>query len=155
LLLQLLVPFRQALYPDHVTFTGEGHYFAWRMMLVDAQQMVSLQWKAEPAGNWQTVKYAEHLHPEQVSQSKRDPSFWIRYAQWWAENAAQKPVHAMRLKLQRSVNGRPYQEVFPPDFNPLSAKVHWLWPADYYLPYHAEVPMRRWYYPPLEEQQRN
>jgi vitamin K-dependent gamma-carboxylase len=31
--IQLLIPFRHFLYPGHVAFTREGHYFSWRMKL--------------------------------------------------------------------------------------------------------------------------
>jgi hypothetical protein len=145
-IVQLALPFRHHLYPGHVDWTGEGHYFAWRMMLVQAHLQVSLYYRIPPDSNWTPLRIHNHLHISQVNQLKRKPDHLVLFARWWAEHAADSlglPADRMpevSAHITKSVNGRPYAQVFSPDANLASLYRSWLFHTPYYLPYNDSIP---------------
>ena len=62
---QLLIPFRHFLYPGHVAFTREGHYFSWRMKL-----------------NIRHRDFQLAVHYEDGTQESVELSEWVTYPQF-------------------------------------------------------------------------
>jgi hypothetical protein len=143
LVLQLLLPFRHWLYPGHVNWTGEGHYFAWRMMLVQSTITAQVTYRVRPVEPFQYVNLNDWMNPDQQQQMKRKPDQYILLAHRVA--ASVQEAHPgtqpeVRLLLNKSVNGRRYQLVLPDTLNAATVPYSSWRPFPHFLPYNDSLP---------------
>jgi vitamin K-dependent gamma-carboxylase len=107
--IQILVPLRYLLYPGNVSWTEEGHRFAWMMKLrdKDANAMFYVrdpasgqQWRVEPEG---------YLKRHQVGEMESRPDMILQFAHHlarvWAENQGVQGAE-VRARVCASLNGR-------------------------------------------------
>lgn len=142
---QLLLPFRHYLYPGDVNFTGEGHYFAWRMMLVSAMMPVKLSYYNEATQKWQPIPLEDYINQRQLRKSKRVPANYIRFAKWFAEEELRKKRGyanpRVRARIPKSVNARRYFPVFSYQADLNRYTYHWFWPNRHFEAYDPSAEM--------------
>ncbi|WP_419212046.1 HTTM domain-containing protein [Maribacter sp. X9] len=80
LLLQLLVPFRNLLYPKELFWTEEGYRFSWRVMLMEKAGYAQFTISDPDAGKFQVVDNAKFLTRFQEKQMSFQPDFILEYA---------------------------------------------------------------------------
>jgi vitamin K-dependent gamma-carboxylase len=149
LLFQALLPLRHLAYPGAVSWTEEGHVFAWQMMLRD-KSGETLFLVRDPAGGqvWQ-VDPADYLTPRQVRKMAGRPEMIRLFAHrleaiWRAERGlADVEVRALTAV---SLNGRPSQPLVDPARD-LTRVPYSLAAADWILPLATPLPPpeQRWF----------
>ena len=134
---QLLIPFRQFLYPGNVAWTEEGHRYAWRMMLrgksgkgyFQVRNLASAQEKKVYASKFLTKRQNRKFksHPDMllfVAHHIRD-----EYKEKWATDSI--GVYAnFKVKL----NGRNFQQYTDPNVNLATEQWSWTEPWDWIMP---------------------
>jgi hypothetical protein len=137
-LIQLLVPLRHLLYPGAVSWTEEGHRFAWHMKLRMKYSAITITATDKASGRSWTIDPREDLTARQRRKLGTFPDILLQY------------VHAVRDRLRRegidaritvdwrcSLNGRPPQPLVDPAVD-LAAVEPSLWPAKWILPLPAD-----------------
>lgn len=117
--IQLAFPLRHLLYPGHVSWTEEGHRFAWHMKLRKKESRLAIRATDPQTGRQWTIDPRADLRPRQLRKLGTFPDILLQY------------VHHHRDRLQRqgvanpiitvdwfcSLNGRPYQRLVDPKVN--------------------------------------
>lgn len=132
---QVLMPLRHFLYPGDVSWTEEGHRFAWHMKLrskngsgefwaIDVKTHTN--WKIDPA---------QYINDEQFDEMIGNPDMILQFAHFVAEQhrimgEGEIEVHAW---VTASLNGRPSQPLINPEVN-LVAQPRVLTASDWILP---------------------
>ena len=108
---QVLFPFRQWLYKGNPSWTGEGHLFAWRMMLVGTVNALKLEVIVPETGERIPVGLEHYMSFNQFRKMQRTPKNTLRFAHFIRDevkkNGLKDPF--IRMEMWRSVNGRPPQ----------------------------------------------
>jgi hypothetical protein len=73
LTIQLVVPLRHFAYPGHVSWTEQGHMFAWHMMLRDKRGQVHFELRDPTSGRTWIVDPRQHLTARQVHKMATRP----------------------------------------------------------------------------------
>lgn len=148
---QLLMPFRHLLYPGYVSWTEEGHYFAWHMML--RRKLVGLRFYATDPLTGQTgvVQTQKFLTPRQSQRIGNDPDMILQFVHFLKEEFAQESFEEVEIRAVAiaSLNGRRPQLLFDQnlDLAKLSrSRGHQDWIAELTEP----VPEKSWDLPLLE-----
>ena len=119
-LFQLFLPMRPHLYPGNTSWTEEGHFFSWRMMLQDkriASQSIQL---VDPQTNKSSAivlkDYFEYWQAENMLQT---PEFIRQFAEYLVEQEQSHDNTAMivRADVRISLNGREPQQIIDPRVN--------------------------------------
>ncbi|HKR65193.1 MAG TPA: HTTM domain-containing protein [Thermoanaerobaculia bacterium] len=110
LLVQLLVPLRHFLYPGDVSWTEEGHKFAWQMKLRDKEAEAMFFVTDRRTGKMELVDPRSTLTELQRAKMAGDPDMILQFAHWLGGDT--KAVHAHVLA---SLNGRKPQLLIDPD----------------------------------------
>ncbi len=135
LLSQLLIPLRHLLYPGDVSWTEEGHRFAWHMKLRDKQAMLRIYVTDPAAGQTWEVSPAVDLSRRQFDEMSTRPDMVLQYVHYLADRLSaggrRRPI--IQVDQQVSLNSRPYQPLIDPTVNlaeiPISlAAADWLLP---------------------------
>jgi vitamin K-dependent gamma-carboxylase len=116
--IQILVPLRYLLYPGNVSWTEEGHRFAWMMKLRDKEAVARFtvrdpgtgrQWEVDPEG---------YLLRHQVSEMESRPDMILQFshhlARRWAEYHGVQGAE-VRARVCASLNGRSPQLLIDPE----------------------------------------
>lgn len=107
---QLLFPFRQFLYQGNPSWTGEGQFFAWRMMLVDTLDGIKFKIKDAEDPEYYEVAVEEYMLFNQFRKVTRTPRALLQFTHHLRDvmlkGGAKDPV--VKMEIYRSVNGRPY-----------------------------------------------
>ena len=106
LIVQTLLPVRHFLYPGNVSWTEEGHRFAWHMKLrdKDCSAVFILQ---SPNETWQ-VDPRDHLTSRQARKMATRPYMAVQFAHYlvdYARSVDMSPVK-VRAHIDCSLNGR-------------------------------------------------
>ena len=133
-LFQLLMPLRHLLYPGPVSWTEEGHRFAWHMKLRTKYSSMTIRITDPASGRSGVVDPRADLNRRQMRKLETFPDILLQY------------VHILRDRLRRegidpiinvdwrcSLNGRPYQQLVAPDVNLAAVERTWR-PATWILP---------------------
>lgn len=80
--IQLLLPFRYALYPGELFWTEEGYRFSWRVMLVEKAGYAQFKIVDGKTGKWFYVDNTDFLTPFQEKQMSFQPDFILEYAHY-------------------------------------------------------------------------
>ncbi len=133
-IVQLLVPLRHWLYPGSVSWTNEGHNFAWRMKLDDRRLRVRIDVVNPATGERRRVDLDQFLTGRQQHVMATRPDMLVQFAHHVAEHyqrafdaAARPRVYA---DVQMSLNGRPLKQLIDPNIDLASRRVS-LKPADW------------------------
>jgi hypothetical protein len=78
--IQLILPFRYALYPGELFWTEEGYRFSWRVMLMEKAGIAEFTVK-DKNGKYAIVDNREFLTPLQEKQMSFQPDMILQYAQ--------------------------------------------------------------------------
>jgi hypothetical protein len=135
LLAQLLIPLRHLSYPGDVSWTEEGHRFAWHMKLRDKEAALRIYISDPKTGQIWEISPAVDLSRRQVEEMSARPDMVLQYAHYLADrlNTAGQPRPIIRVDQQVSLNGRPYQHLIDPTVNLAEVPVSFA-PADWILP---------------------
>jgi len=135
LLAQLIIPLRHLLYPGDVSWTEEGHRFAWHMKLRDKEAMLRIYVTDPRTGQTWEVSPAVDLSSRQIDEMSTRPDMVLQYAHYLADrfSAAGQARPIIRVDQQVSLNGRPYQPLIDPAVNLAEIPIS-LEPANWLLP---------------------
>lgn len=155
-------PFRHYLYPGRASWTEQGHFFAWRMMLRGKTVALRFYVTDPQTGQTQIPDLRPILSPVQVGVFARDPEMILHLAHYIADlyrNEAELEVEVRALVLT-SLNGRKPQLQIDPnvDLAKQPRGFHqrpWIMPEKEPLPAHPwSLPIDQWEQvldlPPLE-----
>ena len=137
---QLLMPFRQALYPGNSSWTQEGHSFSWNMKL-DRKEALTIFYVTDPDTNktWEIPleRSLSILTPRQYANMSSEPEMILQFSHHLA-NGFKKggfPNVEVRARATVSWNRRPPQLLIDPDVNLAKIDAR-LWPpASWILPF--------------------
>lgn len=132
LVLQILVPLRHWLYPGNVSWTEEGHRFAWHMKLRDKDCTASFV--VETAGESREVEPLDYLTYRQSSKMPSRPYMAVQFARHLAAEARAAGYAAVKVRahVDCSLNGRREFPLIDPDVD-LAQQHYGLGPANWIL----------------------
>jgi vitamin K-dependent gamma-carboxylase len=119
LALQLLIPLRHWLYPGNVSWTEEGHRFAWHMKLRDKEPRLEIRVTDPQTGKSWIMDLEEDLTHYQIRQMAARPDMILQYAHYLrAKLWRAGPEHPIiTANVWVSLNGRPFQQLIDPTVN--------------------------------------
>lgn len=132
---QILVPFRHFLYPGNVSWTEEGHRFAWHMKL--RNKAASVQFIAiDPQTGWtRFINPADHLTERQAREMPGRPDMILQFAHYLEDKLRADGYEQLQVRAssQASLNGRRFQPLVDPDVD-LAGVSRSLRPAPWIVP---------------------
>lgn len=143
LLLQVLVPLRHILYPGNVSWTEEGHRFAWHMKLRDKEGYLAF-FIINPVSNerW-SVNPGQDLTPEQMQNMVGRPDMILQYAHYLADRARADGIKnpVVQVDSMASLNGRPFQRLVDSNVNLAEVPLAVFAPAPWIVPLPPNLPI--------------
>jgi hypothetical protein len=144
LAIQVLVPFRQALYPGYSSWTEEGYRFSWNMKL-DENESLGIFYVTD-AKSHQKQKYPPEkivnilLTRNQYLTMAASPDMILQFAHYLAELYKEKGYPDVEVKARALVtlNGRPPRLLIDPKVNLAKVKRRRWPPAPWILPLRHE-----------------
>jgi len=107
--IQILVPLRYLLYPGNVSWTEEGHRFAWMMKLRDKDAEARFTVRDPATGRQWRVSNERYLKRHQIGEMESRPDMLLQFAHHlarvWAEERKIAGVE-VRARVCASLNGR-------------------------------------------------
>jgi hypothetical protein len=133
---QLLVPLRHHLYPGNPSWTEEGHFFAWRMMLRSKQSRITFLVKDSKSEKEERVNLTKYLHSRQISKMAGNPDMILQFVHFLDdvyrnEKGFESPKITVRNKV--ALNGREPQEMVQQGVDLTQEKRTWR-PYDWIIP---------------------
>lgn len=130
----LLLPFRHFLYPGNVSWTEEGHNFAWHMKLRTKTGEAVFTVTHPRTGQTWTIDAEDHLLPHQLKMTTK-PDLIIDFAHYLAEQKRREGYEdvEVRAHVMVSLNGRQPQLMIDPNVDLAKEKVS-LFPARWIVP---------------------
>lgn len=138
LALQVLVPLRHYVYPGDVSWTEEGHRFAWHMMLREKTADVTLRALDPATGKSWRVEQWRYLTPLQRRKMSTRPDMIQQLARHVAATASVPNLRVYAIATA-ALNDHPRQWLVDPRVD-LAAEPRALWPARWIVPLGASVP---------------
>ena len=140
---QLLMPLRHFLYPGNVSWTEEGHRFAWHMKL-RSKRSRAIFYVTDPKSH-QTWEFPRHkvsrlLTRRQYRKMSSTPYMILQFSHSLAERFKKEGYTNVEVKalVLTSLNGRPFRPLIDPEVNLANVKAR-LWPpASWILPLDEE-----------------
>lgn len=132
---QLVLPLRHFLYPGNVSWTEEGHNFAWHMKLrTKAGEAVFTVTHPRTGQTW-TIKPEDHLESHQVMKMTTKPDLLLLFAHHLAEEKKREGYDdvEVRARVMVSLNGREPQLLIDPNVD-LSKEEVTLLPTPWIVP---------------------
>jgi hypothetical protein len=116
-LIQVLLPFRFTLYPDHLFWTEQGYRFSWRVMLMEKAGNVTFYIENPANGHEIEVNNREYLTPLQEKMMATQPDMMLQFAHFLAREWERKGLDspAVRADSYVSLNGRRSQRYIDPE----------------------------------------
>lgn len=140
---QCFMPLRHFLYPGYVSWTEEGHLYAWHMKLRDKSGTSTFTVRDPQTGEEWVVNPHLYLTNKQAGQMPELPDMTLQFAHHVAneyERAGRGRVE-VRARILMSVNGRKRQLLLDPDVD-LAAQPRSLGPWKWILPLTSPLPER-------------
>lgn len=142
-LIQLIFPFRQHLYEGNTSWHGQGHFFAWRMMLTDRADAIKVKLGIPGKGIVGQVELQEYINFRQFFKMPRRPKSYNRLAKF-IRDEVQKNTEINNAEvyvvLWRQLNGRPYQLLIDSTVNLAAYPYSNFKPAQFILPFENTNP---------------
>jgi len=88
--LQVIVPLRFLLYPDHLFWSEEGYRFSWRVMLMEKAGAAYFTVRDSSHTNYTTISNAAYLTPLQEKMMSTQPDMILKYAHFLGEQYEKK-----------------------------------------------------------------
>jgi len=139
---QVLVPLRHLLYPGNVSWTEEGHRFAWHMMLREKNGSADFTVTDPASGRVWRIRLTDYLTPRQIRKMATRPDMLLQFAHYLArtwEVEKNLPGVEVRVTTATALNGRPPATLLDPDRD-LAAVPRDLRHADWILPLTEPLP---------------
>ena len=134
---QILFPLRHFLYPGHVSWTLEGHYFSWHMMLNDKRGTARFFVYNRQTGETGEICPQEYLTKVQAQRMKDRPGSILQFVHFLEDEVVQQRFEAEDIEIRvwspLSLNGRHPQLMLDPTID-LTTVNESLLPADWILP---------------------
>jgi hypothetical protein len=117
--LQLVLPFRYALYPDSLFWTEQGYRFSWRVMLMEKAGYVTFYIKDPGTGREGEVAYSDYLSPNQIKMMSTQPDMILQFAHFLAEEYRKQGIKNPEIRAESYVtlNGRGSRLYLDPTVN--------------------------------------
>ena len=135
LAVQIFLPLRHYLYPGNVSWTEEGHNFAWHMKLrTKTGEAVFTVTHPDSGQSW-TIKPEEHLKSHQVMKMSTKPELILQFGHYLAEEKRREGYDnvEVRARVMVSLNGRQPQLLIDPNVD-LTKEEITLLPARWIVP---------------------
>jgi hypothetical protein len=117
LAVQLIFPLRHFLYPGNVSWTEEGHNFAWHMKLrTKGGDAVFTVTHPQSGQSW-TIKPEDQLESHQVTKMTTKPDLILHFAHYLAEQKRREGYDNVEVQARAmvSLNGREPQLLIDPN----------------------------------------
>jgi hypothetical protein len=124
---QLLLPLRHWLYPGRVSWTEEGHLFAWHMKLRDKEGHVRF-WKRRPrTAERHPIDHRPLLTSRQEKQMSGRPAMIVQFARHLRDEIARTEGELWEITADAyvSLNGRPPQLLIDPGVDLAALEPGW------------------------------
>ncbi|NNE72015.1 MAG: HTTM domain-containing protein [Rhodothermales bacterium] len=133
---QVIMPFRHLAYPGNVSWTEEGHNFAWHMKLRDKRGRISFTAVDPSTGHEWEFDHTDYLSSRQARKMRVRPALMAQFARKiqprLERELAVSPL-AIRARASVSLNGRPRAILVDPEVDLTTAE--WgLAPSRWVLP---------------------
>ncbi|WP_204378349.1 HTTM domain-containing protein [Hymenobacter lapidarius] len=137
---QLLVPFRYALYPRELFWTEEGYRFSWRVMLMEKMGQVQFKVVDSATGRARLVNNAEHLSVLQEKMMATQADMILQFAHYLRDYYARQGVHQPQIYADTyvSLNGRLGKAYIDPTVD-LARQSESFAPKPWILPFDDEI----------------
>lgn len=134
-LLHLLLPLRHYLYPGNVSWTEEGHNFAWHMKLRTKRGDALFTITHPQTGQTWVVDPKDHLEPRQAMKMANKPDMILLFAHHLAEQKRREGYDNVEVRAQvtSSLNGRKPQVLIDPNVD-LAKQSRSMMPANWIVP---------------------
>ncbi len=145
---QLLWPFRHFLYPGNVSWTEEGHHFAWHMMLRDKGVGIRFFLFDRSTGKRGLLKVSTFLNERQLSRMGKDPDMILEFVHFVRDHYREhgRDELAIRVLALASLNGRRPQLLIDPHID--YTAVERTWGKQYWvIPLHEPIQTDGWKLP--------
>lgn len=130
-LFQFTFPFRHILYEGHPSWTGEGHLFAWRMMLVDTADGIRFWIEDKKTKTRYPVAIEHYMNYRQFYKMTRTPKEFLTIAHFIRDKVKDKtgedPI--VKMEVYKSVNFRPPMLLNDTTLNYSKVEYHAIKPA--------------------------
>ena len=118
--IQLLLPFRYLLYPNHLFWSEEGYRFSWRVMLVEKHGLATFTVADSKTGRKSEIVNGDYLTLFQEKQMAIQPDFILQFAHFLAQEYQDKhgfvkPI--VTVDAHVALNGRISQRFIKSDVN--------------------------------------
>ena len=117
LVVQLLFPLRHYLYPGNVSWTEEGHNFAWHMKLRTKEGEAVFTVTHPGSGKTWTINPEDYLKPHQSMKVTTKPDLLVHFAHFLAEEKKREGYDNVEVRAHAmvSLNGRQPQLLIDPN----------------------------------------
>jgi len=134
--LQVLLPFRYLLYPNHLFWTEDGYRFSWRVMLMDKRGTAFFYVTDPKTGKRSEVLNSEFLTPSQEKMMETQPDMILQYAhildEEYKKRGIQDPVVTVESYVTLNGSG---SRLFVDSSIDLSKEKESLGPKNWILPF--------------------
>ena len=144
LAVQLVLPFRHFLYPGNVSWTEEGHNFAWHMKLRTKEGEAVFTLTHPGSGQTWTIKPEDYLKSHQLMKMITKPDLILQFARYLAEEKRREGYEnvEVRAHVMVSLNGRQPQLLVDPNVD-LTKEEMSLLPARWIMPLTTPLTSRK------------
>ena len=150
---QIAVPQRQILFPNHVGWTGDGHRFSWRMRIYDRKAEAVFTVVVTETGERIEIDPLDLMSRRQARAVMTRTDLIHMFAGYLEDAAIEEGLGEVEVyaRIEKSLNGRPRQLYVDPDVDLTAVRYQWFRPDPWVLPMQnrvAEDLMPAWW-PPL------
>ncbi len=140
---QVLLPLRHFAIPGKVSWTEEGHNFAWHMKLRDKDSSGFFVVTDPASGKTWEVDSRDYLNRRQERKMTSRPHMMIQFANYLEERMRREGYEdvEVRAHIFASLNGRESQQLVDPQVDLTKVPYPWFGHADWII--HLEVPLRQ------------
>ncbi|WP_291720588.1 HTTM domain-containing protein [Bernardetia sp.] len=119
-IVQFFLPWRAYLYPEDPSWTEQGHFFSWRMMLRTKRGNTVFKVSDTNSNKQETVRPMEHLSFKQSNKMQKDPDMILQYVHFLEdlykrEKGYQDPI--IKVESKMSLNNRKPQRFIDPNID--------------------------------------
>ena len=132
---QILFPLRHYLYPGNVSWTEEGHNFAWHMKLRTKDGEAVFTVTHPGSGQTWTINPEDYLRSHQLTKMTTKPDLIVQFSHFLAEEKSREGYEnvEVRARVMVSLNGREPQLLIDPNVD-LAKEEMTLLPARWIVP---------------------
>ncbi|GGI57244.1 HTTM domain-containing protein [Winogradskyella haliclonae] len=138
--IQILLPWRYALYPNELFWTEEGYRFSWRVMLMEKAGYTNFKIVNSETNSFFYVENSDFLTPFQEKQMSFQPDFILEYAHFLGDHFKSQGHENIQVFVDCHValNGRMSQRYINPKVDLYQLKESFQ-PKDWILPFNDEI----------------